>query len=47
MPCQQTVIEATCEPLRYGIFVLLHAVSILMYAYGDSSFFILSVAIGM
>lgn len=47
MPCQQTVIEATCEPQRHGIFVLLHAVSILIDAYGDFSFFILSVAIGM
>lgn len=47
MPCQQTVVEAMCEPLRYGIFVLLHAVSILIDAYGSFYFFILSVATGM
>lgn len=47
MPCQQTVIEATCKPLRHGILVLLHAVSILIDAYGDFSLFILLVAIGM
>ena len=47
MPCQQTVVEATCEPLLHGIFVFLHAVSILIYAYGSFYFFILSVATGM